>query len=198
MSATPVKFVKQPKFGLAFDCETSGAYWGNLSQSVKDFQVLQWAFIVFEMSTLKEVDRLFINVKYDKRYQWTDSAAKVHGLTIPYLEANGVSEYDAAEAIGNLILKYFGPTDEINALGHNVDFDIKFLSALMEKFGVPIKFSHRKFDTCSAGWIALGVYNSNELFEMCGLPERKFHNAMEDIEYTLEAARIIRSLASGI
>jgi DNA polymerase III epsilon subunit-like protein len=191
----PIKYVKQPKFGLALDTETSGAIWGELGNTFERFQVLSWGLIIFEMETLKEVETAYLEVKFNADdYEWTKSAENVHGLSIEHLEQNGITEEEAAIEIASLLLKYFGPNDEIMMLGHNVDFDIKGLKHLMKKFGIELKISHRKFDTVGAGWIALGVYNSNELFDVCGFSERGAHNALEDIRMTLDAARTIREL----
>jgi hypothetical protein len=149
-----------------------GAIWGELGNTFERFQVLSWGLIIFEMETLKEVETAYLEVKFNADdYEWTKSAENVHGLSIEHLEQN-----------------------EIMMLGHNVDFDIKGLKHLMKKFGIELKISHRKFDTVGAGWIALGVYNSNELFDVCGFSERGAHNALEDIRMTLDAARTIREL----
>lgn len=188
------KFAKQPKYGLAFDSETTGAIWGDMKRTVSEYQPISWGFVIFEMETFKPVDYLYLEIKYDPKFKWSEQAEKVHGLTIDYLEKNGITEEEAVGEIGNFLLKYFAPTEDIFPLGHNVNFDIKFLNAMMTRHQIPIKIGHRVFDTVAGGFMTFGVYNSNELFYLCGMEERKDHNALEDAIMTLDAARNIKEI----
>ena len=110
-----------------------------------------------------------------------------------------MTEEEAALAIGTLVLKYWGPDGNICLLGHNVaTFDMWFLKRLMRNQGVELSFGNRHFDTFSLGQGTLCIFNSDDLFNECGLPVRAKHNAMEDIEYTLESARRIKMIFNDI
>lgn len=187
------------KFLLAMDSETSGVALGCDdpsfdSKNNKMYQSLSWGFIVLDASTLKEVDRMYIELKPSPDCEWDEFAEKVHKLSKTHLEEKGLTEEEAVIKIASLILKYWGPDSPVSILGHNVNFDLCFLKRLMRRQGVELKFSNRIVDTNSIGLILLNTYTSDQLFEMVGLPQREIHNALEDIEYTVEAARRLKVL----
>ena len=183
-----------PKFGLAIDWETSGADWDNPVGSHIKYQGLSFGAVVFDADTFEEIERLYCEIKFDEsKYSWTEEAAKIHGLTREYLEANGIDREEAAVLLAELILKYFGPNERIMFLGHNVDFDIGFTDQLLNDFGIEIKKHHVKLDTSSTGFITTNRYKSDQLFEYLGFDKRNAHNAMDDILMTIETCRIIRA-----
>jgi len=182
-----------PKFGLAIDWETSGADWGNPMGSHIKYQGLSFGAIVFNADDFSEVDRLYCEIQFDEsKYGWQESAAKIHGLTREYLNENGIPREEAAILLAELILKYFG-TDEVMFLGHNIGFDIGFTDQLLGDYGITIKKHHVKVDTSSAGYIMTGRYKSDQLFSFFGFDARNAHNAMQDVEMTLEVCRILRA-----
>ena len=80
-------------------------------------------------------------------------------------------------------------------LGHNADFDIKFTNQLFADVGLPpLNKHHVILDTSSTGFITLGLYKSDMLFERLGFDKRGAHNALEDILMTLETCKIIKGL----
>lgn len=186
---------------LALDCETTGLFFSKDSDDPstnhntgETHQALSWGFIVADAKTFKPIEKLYIEVQWNGTSLWNKEAQAVHGLTKPYLAKNGVTEEYAAQQIGDLILRHFGPDNPLHPLGHNVYFDICFLRQLMRKSGIELKFGNRIIDTNSVASATFGTFNSDDMFEECGLPQRAKHNAMEDIEYTLESARRIKMI----
>lgn len=187
------------KYILAMDCETTGLGFGSddPSQDVDGYyQPISWGIAVLNADTLDEIERLYVEIKWDGVALFDEKTIKVHGLSKERLEANGVSEEEACVQIGTLIMKYWETTPVVT-LGHNVvSFDLPFLKAMMRRHGIELSFGNRHIDTNGAGFIALGSYTSDELFNIVGLEDRKEHNALEDILMTVEAARSIRLLVN--
>jgi DNA polymerase III epsilon subunit-like protein len=194
-----------PKFGLCIDWETSGAVFGG--DSSKDFQGISFGAIVFRTCDFEPVEKIYHLVKFnDKKYQWTDGAQKIHGITREHLEQHGVSAEDAAMDLASLILKYWGGDSKIMFLGHNPIFDIRFTNQLMGsidfEFSVEretnrenwIQLHHVVLDTSALGFITLGLFKSDLLFDRIGFEARGAHNALNDAEMTLETCKAVKSL----
>ena len=198
------KTVQQPqKFGLCIDWETTGATWGGDS-SIK-YQGVSFGAIIFDAETFEEIESIYRLVKFNpEKWEWTEGAQKVHGLTIDYLEENGVTQEEAATDLLELIVKYFGTDSKVMMLGHNPEFDRRFTSQLLNsvefEFTVEkqnpnftqIALHHVILDTSALGFITMGLYKSDLLFERMGFEERGDHNALVDARQTLETCRIIR------
>lgn len=189
---------------LAFDCETSGVAIGQLDpthnpETGETYQMVSAGFIVADVATLQPIDQLYVEIKWNGESTWNDGAEKIHGLSKAHLEVNGLTEEEAVSEIGTFLMNHFGPDNCIHMLGHNVaTFDRYFLFRLFEKFGIELQFGNRHIDTYSLGVTLLGAYNSDQLFDELGLGTRDAHNALEDTQLTLEAAkrmqRIFRSV----
>lgn len=187
------------KFVLAMDCETTGLNKEHDDPSL-GHQAVSWGIIVADAHTLLPIEKLYVEIKWNdesKRARKRDanfsvSAAAIHGLTYDYLEEHGISEQDAVEQIGYLILKYWGPDGHINALAHNVNFDLSFFRAMFRRHGIELTFGSRQIDSNSAGFVMLESFTSDQFFSTMGMDERAHHNAMEDIEHTLESCRRLR------
>ena len=193
-----------PQFGICIDWETSGASWGK--DSSIDHQGLSFGAVIFNTSTLEPVKTLYVEIKHDKKYVWSLDAERIHGLSQQYLEENGSSQEDAAILLAELILEYFGAGGKVMVMGHNAEFDISFTNQLMQTIGIEfskekktkadgwIPLHHVLLDTSAVGFVTMGIFKSDLLFEAVGLEERKEHNALTDTLYTLETARRIRLL----
>lgn len=185
-----------PKFGLAIDWETSGSDWNNPEGSHIKYQGLSFGAIVFDADTFEEIDKIYVEMQFDStKYSWDSGAEKVHGLSRDYLAQNGISREEAAVALGQLILKYWGPDGRVMFLGHNIDFDIKFTKQLLGDFGLPLNKHHVQLDTSGTGMIMLGIFKSDQLFEALGFDKRGTHNALDDVQMTLETCRIMRAMS---
>ena len=183
------------QFLLAMDCETSGICFGGDDPSGNDkeeYQSVSWGLIVVDKE-LNEVDRKYIEIKWNGDSQWNAGAEKVHGLSLEHLEEHGLDEEEAVVELVEFIDKWFGVETSICPIGHNVGFDVAFLNRLTRRHGISLKFANRMVDSFSVGFIGLGIMNSDELFEAVGCPKRDDHNALVDIEYTLQSLRVLKA-----
>ena len=195
------------KFGLCIDWETSGAIWGG--DSSKEFQGISCGAIVFDVKTFDPVEELYLEIKHNPKWKWSDEAEKIHGLSREYLEQNGVTQEEAAMALAELILKYWGTDSKVMFLGHNPEFDRRFTNQLLNeidiefsveasgKFDSRIDVFHVVLDTSALGFITLGLYKSDLLFEKIGFEERGDHNALDDARQTLMTCKVIRELVQS-
>ncbi len=200
------KTVQQtPQFGLCIDWETSGSSWGG--DSSKDHQGISFGAIVFKTADFSPVEKLYMKVKFKAdKYRWTEEAEKIHGLSIAHLEEHGVQQEEAAVALAELILKYWGPDSKVMFLGHNPQFDLRFTNQLMQSIDIEfsvekqtelsswIQVHHVVLDTSATGFITFGLFKSDLLFEKIGFEERTEHNALTDAEQTLQTCAVIRQI----
>jgi DNA polymerase III epsilon subunit-like protein len=191
---------------LAIDCETTGLCFSNDSpvynpKTGERHQTVSWGVIVARADNLKPVDELYVEIKWNeeskkqrkKDPEFAKKAEEIHGLSREYLDKNGVTEEEAIVQIGSLIMKHWGPTNRVVTLGHNVHtFDMPFLRDLFGRYEVELKFGNRHIDTNSIGFVNWRTYNSDDLFNLVGFDDREQHNSLQDIQQTLEAARISR------
>lgn len=198
-------------FLLAIDCETTGLCFTSDSpvynpKTEERHQALSWGIIVADAKTLKPVDDLYVEIKWnqsskDQRVRnprFGREAEKIHGLTFEYLEENGVDEEEAVALIGELVLTYWGPDVSIRTLGHNVHmFDVPFLRDMFHRHEIPLRFGNRHMDSNSLAFGTVGTFNSDDLFSTLGMEEREKHNSLDDAKMALESFRIIRTLWKG-
>jgi len=190
------------KYILALDSETTGLSWDTDDPSI-GHQAVSWGLIVADAITLIPVEKLYLEVKWNDESKaafaadptFSCKASEIHGLTFKHLEEHGVSEVEAVIAILELVLKYWGPVNQLHCLGHNVyPFDIPFLRAMVRRHGAELRFSSRNIDSQSVGEAVLESYTSDQFFSTMGFTDRKGHNALEDAELALECCRRIRVL----
>lgn len=195
-----------PKYGLCIDWETSGAVWGG--DSSKEYQGLSYGAIVFDANTFEEIEKIYVEIKYNPKWKWSAEAEAIHGMSQKYLEENGVSQEDAAMKLAELILKYWGPDSKVMFMGHNAEFDRRFTNQLLNeieiefsvekqtKFTSWIQLHHVILDTSPLGFVAVGLFKSDLLFAKMGFEDRGDHNALQDAEQTLATAKAIRELVT--
>lgn len=187
---------------LSVDCETSGMAFNEDDPSINTktgqvYQSVSWGLVVVDATTLKTVEELYIEIKWDGESEWDKRAEKVHGLSLAYLEENGMTSEEAVVAIAGLILKYWGPDVPVCLAGHNVQtFDMFFLKRLLRSQGIEIKFGNRHIDTNSIGFGVYQTYNSDDLFDVVGCAKRDKHNALDDARNVVRVIRVTRSLAN--
>jgi len=186
--------------GLAVDWETTGL-------DVNKHQGISFGAIVFDTTTFAELDAIYAEIKFNPKYEWTKGAENIHGLSQAHLALNGIGQVDAATALVEFIFEHFG-TGKVMFLGHNPTFDIGFTRQLLStidftigpeaKDGPHVRLHHVVLDTSALGFITLGTYKSNELFQRIGLPPRAKHDALEDIRYTLKTAATIKQVVAEV
>jgi DNA polymerase III epsilon subunit-like protein len=190
---------------LTMDCETTGLVVNGDDPSV-GHQAVSWGLIVTNAQTLKPIEEMYVEIKWNedslearlKNPSFGKKAETIHGLTFEYLEKNGMDEEDAVGTIGEMILKYWGPTGNIRTLGHNVHmFDLPFFRSMFRRHGLELRFGNRHYDTNSGGFMAFETYTSDQLFELIGHDPRSAHNALDDARMALDSARTIRTLINN-
>lgn len=201
---TKKKYQATPKYLLCIDWETSGADFGK--DSSISYQGITFGAIVTKTSDFSEVESIYREIKFDDtKYKWTPEAEAIHGKSREHLNEHGVSPEEAATDLIELIAKYFG-TDKVMFLGHNPEFDRRFTNQLVKNVGfefsvekepgdnIQIPLHHVMLDTSAAGFIAVGLFKSDMLFDKMGFPERGDHNALEDARMTIGTCAIIKQL----
>lgn len=189
---------------LAMDCETSGLAINTDDpsydpESGKEYQSVSWGLIIASAHTLKPIEELYVEIKWNGDSQWDMRAQAVHGLTLDYLEDHALDEEDAVAEMANLIVKHFGTDSAIKVLGHNVvSFDLWFMKRLMRRHGIELRFGNRHVDTSTIGFVNYEVYTSDQLFELIGFDAREDHNALDDARMSLEAARQSRIIFNSV
>ena len=193
---------------LAIDCETTGLCFGSDNpvydpKTGERHQMVSIGLIVADSETFKPVEELYLEIKWNdasktqrkSNPEFGVKAEAIHGLTRRYLEDNAISEEEAVVKMGEMILKYWGPTVSIRKLGHNVHlFDLQFLRDIFQRHGIELSFGNRHYDTNSGGFMTFGTWTSDDLFEAVGFEARGDHNALDDARMALESARIIKLL----
>lgn len=194
-----------PQLALCIDWETSGATWGG--DSSKEFQGLTFGAVVFNTQTFEVVETLYREIKFKDTFKWSEEAQKIHGKSQEYLAEHGVEQEEAAADLLELILKFWGPSNKVMFLGHNPEFDRRFTNQLTKSVGIEfsveasgepcdgrIELHHVLLDTSALGFITMGLFKSDLLFEAVGLEARGEHNALDDALYTVETCKRIRLL----
>ena len=185
---------------LFIDCETSGLAFNSVDPSYdeatgKTYQAVSWGMVVTDAQTLKAIERLYVEIKWDGKSEWSVDAQRVHGLSLEYLEEHGMTDEEAVVAIAELILKYWGPDGVVCVGGHNVaTFDLPFLRRLLTDNGIHVKFGSRVVDTNSLGFGTFGTFISDDLFDTVGIPERGEHNALADADAARIAVQRVRKM----
>jgi DNA polymerase III epsilon subunit-like protein len=190
------------KYVLAVDCETTGLDWEADDPSI-GHQAISWGLVVADAETLIPIEELYLEVKWNDEMrakraadpEFGSGGTGIHGLTFAHLEEHGIPEDEAVVKILELIIKYWGPTQQVKCLGHNViSFDIPFLKSMLRRFGVEVRFGSRQIDTNGIGFATVGSYSSDALFAAMGFDNREGHNSLEDAKQALESTRRIRLL----
>jgi len=199
------------KYMLAMDCETTGLCFNSDSPvhnpaTDERHQTVSWGLVVIDSTTFEQVEELYVEVKWNKASKaarkadpkFGTFAEKIHGLTFKHLEKHGVTEEEAIEQIGDMIMKYWGPTVSIRCLGHNVHmFDLDFFRDMFRRNGIELRFGNRHYDTNSIGWAAFETFTSDQLFELMGFEARGEHNALDDIKMTIASAKAVRDIVQN-
>lgn len=186
---------------LVIDVETSGyakADDASFDPVTGDtYQTVSIGLIVVNAQTLKSIEELYVEIKWDGVSKWSAGAQAVHGLTLEYLEEHGATTEEAALQVANLILDHWGPTSPVVLCGHNVmSFDVWFIKRLLRSVGIEVIFSNRSIDSFAVGMSTVGTHNSDDLFAYVGCDTRDAakHNALDDARMALTVIQNVRKL----
>lgn len=178
---------------LVLDSETTGSTFGPYEETFSKFQAIQFGALVVDSSTFEEKASLEFMVKYDPKYQWSQEAENIHGITKEVLEAEGLENEEAAATLAEFILTHFG-TGRVMFAGHNPFFDISAMEQLLKPHGVMPDLHHVVLDTSALGFITCGKYRSNDLFEFFLGGRAEKHGALDDARMTATVLRTVRQL----
>jgi len=175
---------------LPMDFETSG-----LKILERKHQPITCGMILADITTLEEIDRIYVECRLEPKSEWTKSAEDCHGLSYEYIMEQQSMEDAAIKIFEFFVRNGMQSEDYIMPLGHNIQFDIDCLNVWMEHIGVKLKYLHRHVNTFPLGYALFGDMNSNELFNRVGVV-RNAHNSLEDAEAALNAVRFCRNIGS--
>lgn len=179
-----------PKFGLAIDWETTGF---SMPGYTSKHQGISFGAIIFDTASLDAVETIYHEIKFKDKYEWSTRAEQIHGLSKEHLAKHGIEQEQAAEILINLVFKYMN-TEDVLLMGHRVGFDRAFTDQLTDTVGIRLPIHPTTIDTASMATILLETSNSEEIFTMLGLPARGKHNALEDIQNTLQSVRKMKEI----
>ena len=180
---------------LCIDWETSGSTFSSYEETFKQYQGIAFGAIVANATTFEPVKTMYREIKFDcKKYKWSKEAEAIHGLSREHLDQNGITQEEAAADLAEFILESFG-TGKVMLLGHNPHFDIEATVQLLQPHGVMPELFHVVLDTSAAGYITIGKYKSDDVFEFfTGKNREGCHNALDDALMALETVRNMRAL----
>lgn len=199
------------KYGLCIDWETSGTNWNG--DSTTEYQGLSCGIVVFNTETFEPVKQAYYEIQFDAdKYKWSDEAEAIHGLSREYLAEHGLSQQEVAAELASIVLQIWGPvqfwgnTTRVMFLGHNPLYDIRFTNQLLNTIDIEfsverttdkpswIQLHHVVLDTSALGFITMGLYKSDLLFEKIGFEHRGKHNSLQDALQTVETCAVIKAL----
>ena len=156
--------------------------------------------------TMKVVGKDIIEtifIKPNKYLYYSPQAMEINGLTLEFLEKNGVSEKDAVVKIINFFYDNFNNIPAI--LGHNIAFDIRFLIAAFERHSqlfepiylgtkdtmgamrrlktqAPIEIENVKLNTCYNYFFGTDIVNAHTSEGDVIATEKIYHKIEEILE----------------
>lgn len=186
------------KYILLCDTETTGSTFGSYEETFSKYQAIGFGAIVATSDTFEEVASLDFLVKFDSsKYQWSNEAEKIHGLTRERLAAEGLSNEDAAYVMAEFILKYFG-TGKVMFANHNPWFDLEAMKQLLAPHGVMPDIHHVVLDTSGLGFVTMGKYRSNDVFSFFNGERPAVHDALGDARMALGVLKGIREIVNSV
>lgn len=182
------------QFLLLLDSETSGSTFEEYEETFRRFQGVSFGAIIANSSTFEPVAELYFEVKFDaSKYEWSEGAEKIHGLSREHLEEHGLTNEEAAATLAEFLLEHFG-TGKIMFAGHNPWFDIECMRQLLEPHGVMPDLHHVVLDTSGLGFVTIGKYRSNDIFSLFNGERAEKHNALDDARMTLTILRSVKQI----
>jgi DNA polymerase-3 subunit epsilon len=163
-----------------FDTETSG-----LDPNTQE--ILSLAIVRVDAKTFETIGTFYKKIQPTRIHLAAPKALEVNGYTAEKW-ADAVDLKSAlTEAVGLLKNAVWG--------GHNVSFDVNFLSAAFANAGVPMpQNNYHKLDTMLMAWpyLVRGEVSSMSLDAMCklfGISRPEPHDALDDVKATIEVAK---------
>jgi len=185
------------KYILVLDVETTGSTFASYEETFSKFQAIAFGAVVATSDTFEEVASLSFKVKFDPKYEWSEGAEKIHGITREQLEVEGLEKEEAAAELAEFILNHFG-TGKVMFANHNPWFDIEAMRQLLAPYGVMPDLHHVVIDTSSLAFGAIGKYRSNDVFPFFNGERPDIHDALGDARMALNVLRGIREIVNSV
>ena len=185
------------KYILVCDTETTGSTFGTYEETFSRYQAISFGALIATSDTFEEVANLSFKVKYDPRYEWTETAEKIHGISREQLEVEGLTNEEAAAELAEFILNHFG-TGKVMFANHNPWFDIEAMRQLLVPHGVMPDIHHVVLDTSSLGFVTMGKCRSNDVFSFFNGERPPVHDALGDARMALGVLRGIREIVNTV
>lgn len=183
------------RVGIFVDTETSGV-------DEKLHSVLQVALIAYDLDSKQTlgtystfVNHPTVNVQL--------AALKVNNIDLRTLSTLGISPSDTCDKISEFVRTY-GQGQLVTPIGHNVDFDLRFLKVLFEANKRRYPFAFRTLDTCSTARFLIEAKllpptpcKLGDLVQLFQIPSdpTKLHGAIYDVELTVKVFEKLLAVA---
>jgi oligoribonuclease (3'-5' exoribonuclease) len=154
------------------------------------------------------IDELDLQLKPDPGMELnvTEEALRINGINLEqHLKDPRTMTYSSAKTAIEAFLiknKIKGRKRSFRPCGQNIEFDIKFIKALLIEHETWDKYIHyRKLDNLDIitflqdiGFFPNDIGNLESQVEYLGLPKGLAHNAKEDVKMTVEVYKTIRKM----
>lgn len=162
------------KYIVCWDVETTGL-------NPKEDFIIQLSAIKFEKETNKVIDDYSWFIKPPHKYEISQSAINVHGLTKEFIDNNGVYFRDIASL-------FFDMIKDADLLTYNGNtFDIKFLYEECKRWGLELPVADKKFYDAYSMECRFSPRNLSAVYKKyTGKDLEGAHNAMNDVKATME------------
>ena len=183
---------KLPTLLLASDVESSDLNPDTPSRGASlPGQCLSIAVQLLDTNTLEEKARFYRKIRFDpSRFNWSEGAASVHGMTIEELQ-NEPTMADVARELWAFLEKHMGENPKILFAAHNPNFDTAFFRQVMGEINISPKLIYRQVDAFTAGYVVFGLEESDQQVDFLDR-SRGDHDAMEDITNSVDMLRLCR------
>ena len=180
---------------LAFDTETSGI-------DASKHCVLTAYFAVLNDND-DIVDELDLKVIPDSgEFQWEQGALDVNGINLDEHKESAMSYSEARKLILDFFKRNSDKKRSLQPCGHNIDFDIRFITAGLVSLDDWNKYVHyRTIDTMQISSFMKDVDilpekvgSLESLVEHFGLAKRNAHNAKEDVLMWLDVYKAYKGM----
>ncbi len=145
--------------------------------------LLSVAFCVVDTDAKTISNEMSLVIKEDPLIL-TEGAMNVNKMTLDEIYREGISPEEAAGRVGSYLSQALDKERAV-LLGHNVAFDLGFLTHRLE--GVGARFSYRLVDTSTiarflytVGIFEKDISGNRDLFDHYGIPKEGRHTALGD------------------
>lgn len=159
---------------VCYDLETTGL-------NPKIDSIIQISLVKFDPDKNYEIiDERNWYIKPDKEYNISLGAYEKHKISKEFLEKNGISFQNILEEF----LNFIKDCDILSYNGNN--FDIKFLSILLQNYGISLDMNRSFFDAYAMECL-LNPRNLSSIYKKyTGKDMINAHNALNDVKATIE------------